>query len=193
MYPSGAPASEPEPHVSSSFGQEPVVASRREVFGALAGHIQRAPPGDRAALARLRPELLQPHELAALSRALLAAGLSPETWRLETWPRWALIAQGMALAGYDGRSRLGEQLAAAGVAESRVTKLLTSRGDAFRQLLPRIVRLMASKSVSPNWRELGELVLTESSADRAQLAQAEVVRLRIAGPYFASLARAPKA
>lgn len=193
MYPSGTPASEPEPHVYSSIGQEQVAATRREAFGALAGHIQRATPGDRAALARLRPELLQPHELAALSRALLAAGLSPEGWRTETWPRWALIAQGMALAGYDGRSRLGEQLAAAGVSESRVTKLLTSRGDAFRQLVPRIVRLMASKSVSPNWRELGELVLTESSTDRAQLAQAEVVRLRIAGPYFSSLARAPKA
>lgn len=193
MHKGSTLASEAEPRVSASIGLEPVSATRRDALGALAGHIQRAPPGDRAALARLRPELLQPHELAALSRALLAAGLSPETWRLESWPRWALIAQGMALAGYDGRSRLGEQLAAAGVAESRVTKLLTSRGDAFRQLLPRIVRLMASKSVAPNWRELGELVLTESSTDRAQLAQAEVVRLRIAGPYFSSLARAPKA
>lgn len=167
-------------------------ASRRDVFTALALHVQRAGRGDRAALARLQPEALEPHELAALSRALLDAGLSPETWRVETWPRWALIAQGIALAGHDGRRRLGDQLAEASVAESRVTKLLTSRGEAFRQLVPRLVRLMASKSVPLNWRELGDLILKESSVDRAQLEQAEAIRLRIAGPYFAALARAAK-
>ena len=70
----------------------------------------------------------------------------------------------MALAGHDGTGRLGRQLAHAGVAESRVTQLLTSRGDAFRQLLPRVLRLLASKGVEPNWCELGELVLKESSS-----------------------------
>lgn len=160
-------------------------------FSALAAYIRnpRTGNGDRAALARLQPEALQPHELAALARALLAAGLSPESWHAQTWPRWALIAQGIALAGHDGKQRLGEQLARAGVAESRVTRLLTARGDAFRQLLPRLLRLMASKGVAPNWRELGELVLTESSTERPQRDTAEALRLRIAGPYFSTLAR----
>lgn len=163
----------------------------RDPFSALAAHIARktTSTGDRAALARLQPEALQPHELAALARALLAAGLSPESWQAQTWPRWALIAQGIALAGHDGKLRLGEQLARAGVAESRVTKLLTSRGDAFRQLLPRLLRLMASKGVAPNWRELGELILLESSIERPQRDSAEALRLRIAGPYFSALAR----
>ncbi len=171
-------------------------AAYREPFGALAAYIQHASTGDRAALARLKPEALQPHQLAALARALTAAGLAPEQWQADTWPRWALIAHGMALAGHDGKQKLGRQLAqksASGspcVSESRVSKLLTSRGDAFTQLLPRVLRLMASKGVAPNWRELGELVLKESSSLRSSQADAEEIRLQIAGPYFSALARA---
>lgn len=157
-------------------------------FGGLARHVQRAGPGDRAALSRLQPEALRPHELAALSRALLSAGLQSEHWHAETWRRWALIAQGMALAGHDGAARLGRQLAQAGVAESRVTRLLTARGDAFRQLLPRVLRLLASKGVKPNWFELGELVLKQDSADSDDLNRTEELRLRIAGTYFSALA-----
>lgn len=162
----------------------------REPFGALASYIQRASSGERAALARLQPGALQPHQLAALARALLAAGLSPGQWHADTWPRWALIAHGMALAGHDGKQKLGKQLAHAGVSESRVTKLLTSRRDAFTQLLPRMLRLLASKGVAPNWRELGELVLIEGSTQRHHQAKAEELRLQIAGPYFSALARA---
>ncbi|MDC6166472.1 type I-E CRISPR-associated protein Cse2/CasB [Paucibacter sp. XJ19-41] len=157
-----------------------------EMFSKLAGWIAHAPPGDRAALARLQTQALQPHELAALARGLLHAGLEPHTWHAETWPRWALIAQGMALTGHSP-GRLGEQLADAGVSEARVTKLLTARGDAFRQLLPRVLRLLASKGAAPNWRELGSLVLIEN--DPAQVQAAEALRLRIAGPYFSKLAR----
>ena len=167
-----------------------LAAERREPFGALAAYIQRVGSGERAAIARLQPDALKPHQLAALARALLAAGLSPEQWHADTWPRWALIAHGMALAGHDGKQKLGKQLAQAGLSESRVTKLLTSRGDAFTQLLPRVLRLLASKGVAPNWRELGELVLIESSSQRHLQAKAEEIRLQIAGPYFSTLARA---
>jgi CRISPR system Cascade subunit CasB len=162
----------------------------KEPFAALATYIKRAGSGERAALSRLQPESLQPHQLAALARALLAAGLSPEQWHADTWPRWALIAHGVALSGHDGKQKLGKQLANAGVSESRVTKLLTSRGDAFTQLLPRVLRLLASKGVAPNWRELGELVLIESSSQRHHQTKAEQIRLQIAGPYFSALARA---
>lgn len=177
------------PNGAESTGPAP----RGNAFGALAAYIQHAGLGERAALSRLRPEALQPHELAALSRALLAAGLQPESWRPQTWPRWALIAQGMALAGHGGQGKLGRQLADAGVSESRVSKLLTARGDAFKQLLPRIVRLMANKGVAPNWFELGELVLKEASPEREDQERAEELRLRIAGPYFFALAQAAKA
>lgn len=176
--------------ITDELAAPPDVATYREPFGPLAAYIQKAGSGERAALVRLQPEALQPHQLAALARALLAAGLSPEQWHADTWPRWALIAHGMALVGHDGKQKLGKQLAHAGVSESRVTKLLTSRGDAFTQLLPRVLRLLASKGVAPNWRELGELVLIESSSQRNHQAKAEELRLQIAGPYFSALARA---
>jgi CRISPR system Cascade subunit CasB len=171
------------PATSTSLGPR-----RADVYGSLAAHVARAGPGERAALARLQAHALQPHQLVALARALLAAGMTPENWHADTWPRWALIAHGMALAGHDGSDRLGAQLARAGVSESRVTKLLTARGEAFNQLLPKILRLLASKSVAPNWRELGSLVLNDR--DKRQIAEEN--RLNIAGPYFSALARADK-
>ena len=145
--------------------------------------------GERAALARLDPDSdLRPHQIAALSRALIYAELAPENWSPDTWQRWALIAHGMALAGHDGSRSLGMQLSEAGVSESRVTKLLTARDDAFRQLLPRLLRLIASKEKSPNWHELGGLILNEGRNEE----DAEAIRLRIAGRYFSAEAKKPK-
>ncbi|MGY0196694.1 type I-E CRISPR-associated protein Cse2/CasB [Leptothrix sp. BB-4] len=173
----------------------PEDAPARSHWSTLASHIRHAGKGERAALARLDPEALQPQAMGPLSRALLAAGLGPESWHPRMWSRWALIAHGMALAGHDGRGRLGEQLVQAGVAESRVSRLLTARGDAFRQMLPSLLRLMASKGVAPNWRELGPLVLHDAAAhangntDPLSSDAAELLRLRIAGPYFSTLAR----
>lgn len=142
--------------------------------------------GEHAALARLDPDgELRPHQIAALSRALIYAGLEPDTWQPETWRRWSLIAHGMALAGHDASQSLGQQLSGAGVSESRVTKLLTSRGDAFRQILPRLLRLLASKNVAPNWQELGGLILNQERDEE----KAETLRLRIAGRFFAAEAR----
>jgi CRISPR system Cascade subunit CasB len=137
--------------------------------------------GERAALARLDPDgEPRPHQIAALSRALLYAGLDPGSWRPDTWRRWALIAHGIALAGHDDRHGLGEQLHQGEVSESRVTKLLTARGDAFRQLVPRLLRLLAAKETAPNWYQLGMLILYEGR----QEIKAESIRLRIASDYY---------
>ena len=145
--------------------------------------------GERAALARLDPDgELRPHQIAALSRALVHADLSPENWYPDTWHRWALIAHGMALAGHDHNQRLGLQLSQAGVSESRVTKLLTARGDAFRQLLPRLLRLVASKGKELNWFELGGLILAQERDEET----AETIRLKIAGAFFTAEANKPK-
>lgn len=117
-------------------------------IGRLASFIDRAAPGTRAALARLDPDAMRPHQMAALSRALIEAGLSPDTWQPAAWKRWALIVHGMALAQH-GKGSLGKQLANAGVSEPRVNKLLVSRGEAFLQIVPRLLRLLASKQVQP--------------------------------------------
>ncbi|MEY2654464.1 MAG: hypothetical protein RLZZ524_1492 [Pseudomonadota bacterium] len=161
----------------------------RKLWAALAGHIDGAGMGDRAALARLDPDALRPQAIGALSRVLLKAGLSPEHWQPQAWPRWALIAHGMALAGHDGQRPLGEQLDRARVSESRVHRLLIARGDAFRQLLPGLLRLLASQGVAPNWHELGELVLLEARTDQPARARAESLRLDIARHYHAHQAR----
>lgn len=148
--------------------------------------------GERAALARLEPDDMRPHQVAALSRALIYAELEPDSWKAETWQRWALIAHGMALAGHDGVKSLGQQFSEAGVSESRVTKLLTARDDAFRQLLPRLLRLLASKSVAPNWHELGGLILNQGRSDPDSEAKAEGLRLKIAGSFFSAEAKKQK-
>lgn len=162
-------------------------------IGKLAGFIERADPGTRAALARLDPTAMRPHQIAALSRALIDAGLSPDTWKPTTWRCWALVAHGMALAGHNGKSRLGAQLASAGVAEARVTKLLVSRGEAFAQLVPRMLRLLASKQIPPNWYDFSKLILKNDADQVAEQEEVEALRLAIAGDYFSALARTNKA
>ena len=99
----------------------------------------------------------------------------------------------MALAGHDPKGRLGQQLVNAQVAESRVTKLLVSRDDAFIQIVPRLLRLLASKQVKPNWYELSELILNNDATDSAAQQKAEGRRLRLAGDYYSALARVAKA
>lgn len=168
------------PQVESAEGGPPLAR--------LAGFIERADPGTKAALARLDPDHLKPHQMAALTRALMLAGLVPENWHLNTWKRWALVAHGMALAGH-GKGRLGAQLASAGVAESRVTKLLVSRDEAFLQIVPRLLRLLASKQTPPNWHELSELIFWDDTTDPDKHAKAEDRRRRVAGDYIAALHR----
>ncbi|AFL73108.1 type I-E CRISPR-associated protein Cse2/CasB [Thiocystis violascens] len=170
----------------------PPIAKLAQLIGQAArfnGDLHGLGKGEKAALARLDPDgELRPHQVAALARALIYAGLEPERWSPETatenWRRWALIAHGMALAGHASGS-LGKQLCAAGVSESRVTKLLTSRGDALRQLLPRLLRLLASKEVAPNWHELDNLLRHEGQNEET----AEAIRTQIAGRYFSALAK----
>jgi CRISPR system Cascade subunit CasB len=164
-------------------------AKSKHRYAELAAAIAHAGSGDAAALARLSADDLQPHQVAAVVRVLLAAGLNPEHWPLGTWTRWTLIAQGIALAGHDGTRSLGKQLADAKVAESRVTKLLTARDEAFSALVPRLLRLLASKGVAPNWNDLGHLIHAQAASDLENRQRAEDIRLRIATHYFAAVAR----
>lgn len=169
--------------------------TRKNPLVRLAQFIQALDSGDRAALARLDPEGdLRPHQVAALVRAFVATDLEPENWKTEIWQRWVLVAHGMALAGHDGGKGkcLGQQLSEADVAESRVTKLLTARDDAFRQLLPRLLRLLAAKGVAPNWQELGGLILYQDRDDSESRKKAETLRLKIAGRYFYAEAKKPR-
>lgn len=189
-----SPESDPQAPANPEPESSPI-AKLAQLIGQAArfnGDLYGLGKGEKAALARLDPDgELRPHQISALARALVHAGIEPEGWPPETapehWRRWALIAHGMALTAH-ASGALGTQLCSAGVSESRVTKLLTARGDAFRQLLPRLLRLLASKEVAPNWHELGWLILTEGRDEE----KAEAIRMRIAGRYFSALAKSNK-
>ena len=85
--------------------------------------------------------------------------------------------------------RLGKQFAEAGVSEARVTKLLVSRGDAFLQIVPRLLRLLASRQVQPNWYTFSALIRHNDSEDSHEQAKVEALRLHIAGQYFSAMTR----
>lgn len=190
--PDADPRGQPQPDEAAVPRQENPISRLARIIAQAArfqGDAHGLDNGERAALARLDPDgELRPHQIAALSRALVYADLTPESWQPETWRRWALIAHGMALAGHDGSRSLGQQLSEGDVSESRVTKLLTARDDAFRQLLPRLLRLLASKGKAPNWLDLGGLILNQGRDEEA----AEAIRLKIAGRFFSAEAKKTK-
>lgn len=187
MEPTNTTASDPTPEPALDQDEAPI-GKLAQIIGQAArfeGDLYGLGKGEQAALARLDPDGdWRPHQVAALSRVLIHAGLDPEGWSPHAWRRWALIAHGIALTGH-AAGALGTQLHAADISESRVTKLLTARGDAFRQLVPRLLRLLASKDVAPNWYQLGGLILTEGRDEE----KAEAIRMRIAGRYFSAVAR----
>jgi CRISPR system Cascade subunit CasB len=56
-------------------------------------------------------------------------------------------------------------------------------------MLPRLLRLLASKQVKPNWYELSKLIQNNDAKEPALKEEAEDLRLRIAGDYFGAIAR----
>jgi CRISPR type I-E-associated protein CasB/Cse2 len=81
------------------------------------------------------------------------------------------------------KGSLGEAMAAHGISEARVQKLLSARGDALAAQVALIARRLAGERALP-YRELGRMLLRED--DEA----AERIRLEIARDYFRALDRA---
>ena len=174
------------------------LGSRRTFYaqiGAMTGFIKAGKDGegsmkaDYVALARLDPnaETLTVQQIAALTRALHRAKVECDTFTPMHWRRWGLIAHGIALAVHcapdESTPKLGQQLERAGVSEARVTRLLNARGDALFQNLPRILRLMASRGVAPNWVEFGTLILNEGARHPFGKRIAEKTRIAIVRDY----------
>ncbi|WP_250529285.1 type I-E CRISPR-associated protein Cse2/CasB [Caballeronia sp. ATUFL_F1_KS4A] len=143
---------------------------------------------DYVALKRLNPDAdaLTVQQIAALTRALHRAKVDCQQMSVERWKRWAVIVNGIALTGHhvpeNGEekvnARFGVQLRRAHVSDARVTRLFNSRGDAFFPLLQRVLRLMESRKVKPNWADLGTFVLNESAEDSRGKRRAEALRIR---------------
>ena len=56
----------PEPTLDAPVAEATDATPPRSPYGALAAYVRNAGPGDRAALARMDPDALRPHEIAAL-------------------------------------------------------------------------------------------------------------------------------
>lgn len=82
------------------------------------------------------------------------------------------------------RGSLGEAMAAHGISEARVQKLLAARGEALAMQIALIARRLAQERALP-YRELGHLLLADDDGEAADRA-----RLRIARDYFRTLDRA---
>jgi CRISPR system Cascade subunit CasB len=147
----------------------------------------KASKRDYVAIKRFDPNALSltTAQIAALTHVAKRAKLDYERWTSDEWLRWAFIAYGIALAGHDkGDDKgVGRRMADAGVSEARLTRLLDARGKAFFQILPRVLRLMSSRNVKPNWLELAVLVLNENGA------ASEDTRVSIASQFFGAKAK----
>lgn len=98
--------------------------------------------------------------------------------------RWATAVHVLALAARPGSgtkaSDVGAALADAGFSESRLGRLLASRGAAFRDQAALAARLLHARDAACTPTELAELALVEERAER----RAERLRFRIARGYY---------
>lgn len=155
------------------------------IVGAVAVSMDRVlPPGDVAALRRLRPgdadcaafwKLLATHLTGELP-----AGGAP---RDEAERRWAVILQALArMRGLHAPGlRLGRTLAAAGLAEARVLRLLRARHEALADAVRVTAHFLANGAVPSDQAEMAALILSDGRTDE------ESVRRRIARDFYAQM------
>lgn len=124
--------------------------------------------------------------------------------------RWGLVLHGLALmtpassddgtgdaprpSAHDPTVPVGLALFQGGVpgrtrafySESRLNRLLTSRGPMTRVLLARLFRMLAGANQPFNWRQMATLILSDGRYEE----QAERVRRQIARTYYQAERRA---
>lgn len=152
------------------------------------------PPGDAAALRRLRPgEVGGPAFWKIAVRLLEPENLLPSAahpGRDDVERRWSTILGGMAeMKGqHTGGLSLGRALAGRSesdrpVSEARVLRLLEARGEALLRLVRPIAHLLASRGTRLDWTHFALLVLDDGTRWQHH------VRRRIALDYYAHLGR----
>jgi CRISPR system Cascade subunit CasC len=148
------------------------------------------PRGDLAALRRMDPEA--PGRTPVLLRLLARHTADRLEYGADELRRWALLVHGMALMAPEhhrttvpvGRALFGPGRAPL-YAESRLARLLSARGRAFRAQVPRLARQLKAKDQALDWREFADLILAEGRNE----ARAEQSRERIAAAYYRTEAR----
>jgi CRISPR system Cascade subunit CasB len=132
--------------------------------------------GDLAELRRL-----DPHQPAAPAFFRILVRIAPEAG-IDAMRRYARYLAIVALKPEVlTKDRLGVVMAATGISESRVQRLLTARGDALNVQLRLIARRLANSGNLP-WPAFYDLLLRDEN-------QADAARLRIARDYWRTLDR----
>jgi len=152
------------------------------------------PRGDLAALRRMNPDA--PGRTPVLLRMVARHASDRLEYGADELVRWALVLHGMALMapGHHHRVQVpvGRSLFGPGreplYAESRLARLLSARGPAFRAQVPRLARQLKARDQALDWREFADLILAEGRDE----AGAEQARERIAQAYYRAEAAAKK-
>ena len=150
--------------------------------------------GDLAELRRMNPD-------SADSPVLMGLLAQKELFgRREVESKWALILHGIALmtpkggdgggarTAHDGQTPVGRALYLGGettrkqgfYSETRLKRLLSSRGGMTRTLLARAFRMLAASNVTFSWREMANFIHSDGFNEDT----AEFHRRRIARDYF---------
>ena len=177
--------------------QDPARGSWGDTAVGIAGRISRLVDYGRGDLAELRRMNPDEPDAAVFWRLMAEYDLLGNP---DVEIKWALILHGIALmtprnggdgnprTAHDGSNPVGRALfrgveargERAFYSETRLNRLLTSRGAMLRILLARMFRMLASPGVTFNWRELAQFILNEGYNEEA----AEQARHRIAREYY---------
>jgi len=138
------------------------------------------PSGERAALKRMALDGPAP---LALHRFLLRHVDEPphgEVWLAD----WRALICAMALqrdGGFNPERSLGQALAEARFAESRLERMLAAHGDTLRALALRAARQVSAKGIACDWRQFADLLFSRNPEAR------ERINTRIARDFYRHL------
>ena len=143
------------------------------------------PASDRAALKRHAPGQPPPLAFYRLWLRQLGADLPSEPQSAA----WMLMAWGLAFTGAGAHRPdrpLGRALAECGYSESRLERLLAADSNSLEPLFASVVRFLAAKGESFDWRDAAHLLLVTDAHKR------ETIHRRIAATYYRHQPRTEK-
>jgi CRISPR system Cascade subunit CasB len=177
-----------EPREAAEAGKSPPLTIGQVIARASSALAdQHFSTSDRAALRRVNPEVPAP-AYAAACRLLVRCGEPLESADLD---RWVFILHALALAtsierpAHDREIGFGRALAEAGVSELRFERLLTARGLALRDQIPRTARLLRANGQKGDFRAVWDLLASDDTSDGNCGGQ---IRARLARDYYVARA-----
>jgi len=127
---------------------------------------------------------MSPGEQAEVRRGLpsepfwrMLGYIRKEDAHLDDLPRWRLLIQCVAIAGYSKKPAFGVALKRAKYSEARLKRLLEADADQLPGLLRRTAKQLKSADETGNWNTIRRLLFDYKG-------EAERMRLKIAQDYY---------